>query len=67
MEVVDICFDPMGAAMLDDVIYPGNTVLIGIMNISVNIALGKIPLGEDIHSTVESCCVNLLRDWLSCL
>ena len=28
MEVEDICFDPMGAAMLDDVIYPGNTVLI---------------------------------------
>ena len=27
MEVEDICFDPMGAAMLDDVIYPGNTVL----------------------------------------
>ena len=35
------------------------------MNISVNIALGKVPLGEDIHSTVESCCVNMLRDQLS--
>ena len=35
------------------------------MNISTNIALRRVPLGEDIHSTVESCCVNLLRDWLS--
>ena len=35
------------------------------MNISANIALGKVSLGKDIHSTVESCCVNLLRDQLS--
>ena len=35
------------------------------MNISANIALGKVPLGEDIHSTVENCCVNLVREWLS--
>ena len=35
------------------------------MNISANIALGKVPLGEDIHSTVKNCCVNLLRDWFS--
>ena len=35
------------------------------MNISVNIALGKVPLGGHIHSTVESCCVNLQRDQLS--
>ena len=26
MEVEDICFDPMGAAMLENVFYPGNTV-----------------------------------------
>ena len=32
------------------------------MNILMNIALGKVLLSEDIHSTVESCCGNLLRD-----
>ena len=35
------------------------------MNILMNIALRKVSLGEDAHSTVESCCVNLLRDQLS--
>ena len=31
----------------------------------MNIAVRKISFGEDINSNVESCCVNVLRDWFS--
>ena len=39
--------------MLDDVIYPGDTILTLIVNIVANFVLGKVLLGEDINNIME--------------
>ena len=57
----------MVAAMLDNVIYPGDTILTLIINILANFVLGKVLFGEDINNIMESCCINLLNNRLSCL
>ena len=54
------------AAMLEYILYyPGDTVLTLIANISANITLRKMPLGEDINKNMESCCLKFPSNWLS--